>query len=191
MYCRKCGKENPDDGKYCRTCGNDLNGDFAENTEPNFNLEDWIEENVGPVFEGKHVIYPGKKKDSWESAMGRLFMGAALLAISGVLAFQPVGQNWWFWLMIPAFLLMGSGVAKIIKIEKSSDQDADHSVAQQRSQIKSRNREALPPKQTKFASDVVESPRDTAKVAPPSIVENTTRHLELDPDGETTKLPQD
>jgi len=47
---------------------------------------------------------------------------------------------------------------------------------------------ALPPTQTEYISP--ESRYKTGDLVPPSVVENTTRLLEIDKDGETETLPK-
>lgn len=35
MFCRKCGKENPDDATFCNSCGSNLNSDSYQNPYTN------------------------------------------------------------------------------------------------------------------------------------------------------------
>lgn len=180
MYCPKCGKENPNDGRFCRKCGIKLSG-MPVQTRGGFD----------PDSSKSHKKNKKKKKDTWESAMGSLFTGIAFLIISGVLAYQPMGTGWWFWMLIPAFAMIGSGVAAILRIKYGENEQAVKGNEPEQAQIATEEVGALPPKQTTFASDYVAPKYDTGKVtAPPSVVEQTTRNLEMDTEGKTTKLPK-
>src|SRR5687768_8103617 len=105
MFCPKCGTQNPDDGRFCRSCGADLG-------------------NVSAALSGKmpkpQIMLDRKGKPiNWESAIGKLFMGVAFFVVSIALAFSQMGRGWWFWLLIPAFGALGSGVAQLIQLKKS------------------------------------------------------------------------
>ncbi len=45
-------------------------------------------------------------------------MGIAFLLVSMALAFSAMGRGWWFWMLIPAFSLMGTGVAQYIRVKE-------------------------------------------------------------------------
>src|SRR5215204_493900 len=102
MFCQKCGTQNPDTGKFCRQCGVDLgNGGAAISTQPQRPL----------------VNHKGKPIH-WEGAITKLFTGLAFFIISIVLAFSGSGRGWWFWLLIPAFGSLGTGIAQYIQLKK-------------------------------------------------------------------------
>ena len=191
MYCPKCGKENPEDGRYCRKCGTGLGSVPGADSSHLLDIEQRALGKVASAFRGSHATSRKKKKDTWEGAMGSLFTGVAFLVITGVLAFQPMGTGWWFWLFIPAFSMIGAGVAKIIRLEKGDYPETVEFSAEGRKQVDAPDQSALPPKQTTYASEFEKPRYDTGKVAPPSVTEDSTRLLEIDPDGETTKLPRD
>lgn len=48
MYCQKCGTENPNDAKFCKSCGKELNASDTkdENTSENNNKEDFNSQNL-------------------------------------------------------------------------------------------------------------------------------------------------
>ena len=92
-----------------------------------------------------------------------MFLGVAFLIISIALS-KSIGGGWWFWMLIPAFSLMGTGVAQYIRLKESRDSfDGSRSFP---------NRVAAPPPR--------EIPRrNTGELVPPppSVTEGTTRHL--------------
>ena len=187
MFCPKCGKENPDDGRFCRKCGRNLS-DISVEGPKQFNLEDKVQETIGAAFV---IGEKRKKKGTWEAAMGTLFMGVAMTVIAFILAFQPMGQDWWFWLLIPGFLMIGSGCAQIIKIERGVVETEPVISPDTPRPIESQEQSALPPKQTTFVSEESPERYQTGEVVPASVTEGTTRHLEFDPESQTTKLEED
>jgi hypothetical protein len=93
-----------------------------------------------------------------------MFMGLGLLIAAIVLAFMPMGRGWWFWMFIPAFAMLGGGVAEIVRLK-----------IEQR-QLSSEAAPAAMPE----ASRMSELPaRSTSELMPPppSVTEGTTRHL--------------
>lgn len=56
------------------------------------------------------------------------------------------------------------------------------------SNFQTKNAQALPSAHTQWATP--ESRFRTGELAPPSITDNTTRHLEMDPEGHTMSLPK-
>jgi hypothetical protein len=176
MFCPKCGIKNPDDGKFCRSCGTDLG-------------------NVSDVLSGKLQIEKGctnskGKRITLESSLTKLFMGVAFLAISIVLGFTGSGRGWWFWMLIPALMFIGSGVAQFIQVRSASKANGQFGAYDQGSIAGANtvNATALPPQQTNFVSP--ESRYRTGDLVPPSVTDNTTRHLEMNGEGETMALPK-
>lgn len=178
MFCPKCGTQNPDNGKFCRQCGTDLG-----------NVSDAIS---GKLLksDSKNLKQHKKGKSDWESALGKLFTGLAFLVISIILATTETGQGWWFWMLIPAFGSLGAGIAQIINIKQNKQTELSIDLTNDAKQISSQQKEALPPKQTEYVSNIPDSKYKTGDLVPPSVVEGTTRHLEMDSEGETMTLPK-
>lgn len=176
MYCPKCGTENPATGKFCRKCGTDL-GSVSEAISGKLNNKNKLE---------KHR----KGKTGWESALGSLSMGVAFVTIAFILGFTDVGRGWWFWMLIPGFGMIGAGVSKIIAMKQAEKEMIPIVLRDPSKQVSSIEKEALPPKQTDFVSNLPDGKYETGELAPPSVVENTTKLLELDKDGETMTLPK-
>lgn len=129
---------------------------------------------------------------SWEGALGTLFMGIAFLIVSLVIAFSRTGNDWWFWMLIPAFSMIGGGVAKVIQLKKAENRNISFSSVDgaQHTFEPARKNANLPPAQTDFIKPQ-QSIYDTGElVTPPSVVEGTTKHLEINKEGETMTLPK-
>ena len=231
MFCPKCGTQNSETGRFCRSCGANL-GNVSEalsgNLQKNLNLVD---------KKGKPISY--------EQAVNKIFTGLAFLIVAAVLGITGVagGQSWWFWMLIPAFGSLGGGVAQYVQLKKT-EKYQNLSFASQNSSnvfgdrpgnaglpsanlseiqdlINSGNKIAaikvyretygIGLKEAKDAVELIERrqmpssmnlpnnssepPRgsvyDTGDLnAPPSVTENTTRHLEMNSEGETMTLPK-
>jgi hypothetical protein len=93
-----------------------------------------------------------------DQSFKNIFMGVGFLVIAIVLS-RTIGYGWWFWMLLPAFSLMGTGIAQYIR-------------------LKERERRALlapPPVNHAFQP----SPRAPEELRAPvaSVTEGTTRHL--------------
>lgn len=173
MFCPKCGTKNPDNGKFCRSCGTDLgNVSTALSSKPSMLLTD---RKGRPITCG--------------TAYNKLFMGLAFVVVSIILGVTGVGRNWWFWLLIPAFGMIGSGIAQYVQYKQFSAQRAGGAMPDQDNYLGSARQSALPPTRTDFVPSA-ESRYKTGDLMPPSVTENTTRHLEPNPEGETMTLPK-
>jgi hypothetical protein len=119
-------------------------------------------------------------------------MGLAFLTVAIVLGVTSAGRGWWFWMLIPAFIMIGGGVAKYVQLKKA-EQQAQRSgfpMASQTTLNTPRPNPGLPPMQAQFVAPVPESRYKTGDLVPPSVTDGTTRHLEANPEGETMTLPK-
>ena len=243
MFCPKCGTQNPDNGKFCRSCGTDLK-----------TVSDVLSGRSGTTnqvagFEVPNEIKTWNRKGKpihWEGAVGKLFSGLAFLVVAIALGVTGAagGRFWWYWMLFPAFGALGSGIAQIIQLKKMEKQGflnnsnnaqnafapnhsngalpADYdqienlvsagnkteaikayremtgaNLKDARRAIKDIERgemvKPVPPAApaTEYAPPPRGSIYDTGELnAPPSITEGTTRHLEINKEGETMTLPQ-
>lgn len=174
MFCPKCGGQNPETGKFCRSCGTDLANISGALAAPSQRL---------PVDKkGKPV--------SWEGAITKFATGIAFLAIAIVLGSTGMagGRNWWFWMLIPAFTMVGSGVAQFVQLRKLERGQPLYVPTEQTNSVPSAQNNALPPQQTSWVAP--ESRYKTGDLVPASVTDNTTRHLEIDTEGQTMTLPK-
>jgi hypothetical protein len=101
-----------------------------------------------------------------DHAFKNMFMGFGFLFVAIALSFS-IGRGWWFWMLIPAFSMMGTGIAQFIRIKDEQKKATQFQ----------------PPVQQPLMSPKVpvnELPRrNTGELVapPPSVTEGTTRHL--------------
>ena len=174
MFCPKCGTQNPETGKFCRSCGTDLGNVGAALT--------------GKLPQGQQLFDRKGRPISWDRAIIKLFTGIAFLVISVALAAS--GKHWWYWMLIPGFVTLGTGIAQFIMLKKSEQGGAGFAPMSQPQINAQPPAPSLPPTQTPYVSPAAESRYKTGELVPPSVTENTTRHLEADSEGETMTLPK-
>ena len=193
MFCPKCGVKNPEAGKFCRSCGTDLGtisdalSGKSSNEMPSFGM---MIQPMQPI----NLLNKKGKSVNLESMLSTLFTGFAFLVISVILGVTGVASasRWWFWLLIPAFAMLGTGIAQYIQytqIKKHAQKSIANS--EQTETVKSFNQTSnasLPPIQTEYVAP--DSRYKTGDLVPPSVAEGTTRHLEINHEGETMTLPK-
>lgn len=171
MFCPKCGGQNPETGKFCRSCGTDLGNVSSALSAPT---------------QPQRLVNHKGKPVHWEGAISKLGTGLAFLIISIVLAFSNMGRGWWFWMLIPAFGALGTGIAQYMQLRRA--EKGQPMYVPTGNVIASQPNAALPSQQTEWVSP--ESRYKTGDLVPPSVTENTTRHLEIDSEGQTMALPK-
>ena len=157
MFCPKCATPNTDGASFCRSCGANislvpqaLTGQLARSSEQT------------DLTDGSACAVPGRRKRplTLDSAFRSVFMGIAFLLIAIALS-RSIGAGWWFWMLIPAFSLMGTGIAQYIRIRELQSRPMPMPMPT-----------LQPP--TVRATDQLLSP-------PASVTEGTTRHLSSTP----------
>ncbi|HEY0460017.1 MAG TPA: zinc-ribbon domain-containing protein [Pyrinomonadaceae bacterium] len=193
MFCPKCGTQNPETGRFCRSCGADLgNVAAALSGNPNNKSKGFgMIEPVQPI----NLIDRRGRPVNWDSAITKIFTGIAFLVVSIVLGITGIagGKVWWFWMLIPAFGALGSGVAQIFQLKRSEKQNVNFMPQDTQNSLSSAPpNNALPPTQTDYVAPPKASVYDTGELAERagSVTEATTRHLEMDSEGETMTLPK-
>lgn len=94
-------------------------------------------------------------------------------------------------MLIPAFSLLATGISQAAKVKRIDKQKAAQPY--QQAQFPSAQPNAsLPPTQTSYVQPSGRSVYDTGEfdTRPPSVTEGTTRHLEINKEGETMTLPK-
>jgi hypothetical protein len=175
MFCPKCGTENPDNGKFCRSCGIDLG-----------NVSAVVSGNLTPqpqhYIDRKGRIRSNDPDQIFSSALRNLIMGFGFLVISAVLAITNVagGHAWWWAMLFPAFSMIASGVSQMARVKRLEKQ-RNATPIQQNSLPQNQVNTALPPIQTEFVKPA-KSIYDTGDLIerPPSITEGTTKLLKIE-----------
>ncbi len=173
MYCPKCAAQNIDDAQFCRACGANISlvSQALSGKLPTSGLIPPL----APMFEMKGFDSLNRRKDnlppSQERGIKHFFMGVGFLFVAICLALfsGQHGQNaWWYWMLIPAFSLMGGGVAEMVRVKQS------HRAASLSETATPQAFSTTPPPPQMNQVPV----RNTAEMAPPpSVTEGTTRHL--------------
>ncbi len=186
MFCPKCGTENPETGKFCRSCGTDLG-----------NVASALSGELTPTTAQTYVDRRGRVRsnnpeDLWSGATRSIVMGIGFLVISMMLFFTGVagGRAWWWAMLFPAFTSLAHGFSQLARA-KSVERQRNNATGVMQNQISTPSPNLnLPPTQTEYVKPQ-SSIYDTGDlVIQPSVTENTTRHLEINKEGETMTLPK-
>ena len=153
MFCPKCAAQNLDGASFCRTCGANislvpqaLTGQLAQSPP-----EEIVEGGRRRRRHGREVTL--------DHAFKNIFMGIAFLIVAIALS-RTIGQTWWFWMLLPAFSMMGTGVAQYIRVREK----------EKRASL------TAPPEARVFPPERARSV-DELRAPVPSVTEGTTRHL--------------
>src|SRR5690242_7379256 len=111
MFCPKCAAQNLEGASYCRVCGANIS------LVPQALTGQVVQPQPQELFEHDGRRRRGKPL-TLEGAFKNMFMGVAFLIISIALSRSIMGATWWFWMMIPAFSLMGTGVAQYVRVKE-------------------------------------------------------------------------
>lgn len=192
MFCPKCAAQNISDAKFCRVCGADIS------LVP-MALTGALQTQQANLVAARDESAEGKKQKAAtpDQAIKKIFMGAAFLLIGVMLAISTRGgEGWWFWMLIPAFALIGDGIGTFVRYRQEQRRQLDahttHNThgASNFPMLNSSSNNLLnsAPRPASFVSDLYSAPRTAEIVQPPSVTEGTTRLLEATPptgDGDT------
>ena len=185
MFCPKCGTQNPETGRFCRSCGADLG-----------NISAALSGDLPAQFTGRKAEKfrreMTRRKDPNElfgDAIKQILSGIGFLAVAIALLTTGVagGHAWWWTMLFPAFGLLSKGISDYVKSKRMEKQQVGFSNQSQPILNQPPTNTALPPMQTEYVAP--DSRYKTGDLVPPSVIENTTRHLEMNSEGETMTLP--
>ncbi len=129
--------------------------------------------------------------DLYGEAIKQILSGVGFLIVAIALLTTGVagGKFWWWAMLFPAFGCFGKGVSDYMKSKRIEKQQTAFAV-QTPSALNQPpiNNASLPPSQTQYVAP--ESLYKTGDLVPPSVTDNTTRHLEMNSEGETMTLPK-
>lgn len=160
MFCPKCATQNLEGVGFCRGCGANISlvpqAMTGEMVQPRPAPEDEVlDESCGRR---------GRKRPlTLDVAFKNMFIGVAFLIISIALS-RTIGAAWWFWMLIPAFSLLGTGIAQYIRV-KERDKRIAMMPPRMQPAISYQEPHSLPHRGGELRTPV------------PSVTENTTRHL--------------
>jgi len=160
MFCPKCATQNLEGASYCRSCGANISL-----------VPHALSGQLPPTqIDEVDIRRRGRKRYGRELTLDRAFksafMGIAFLLISIALSFSPMGRGWWFWMLIPAFSMMGSGIAQYIRLKEQERRALSGANFKQPQMPAPRRVETFPARST-----------GELMATPPSVTEGTTRHL--------------
>jgi hypothetical protein len=170
--------QNIENAQFCRGCGENISlvqqalmGQMPENRAVGYDAE-------GRPYDAAGRRMHEERTPKLDRAIKSGFIGIAFLLISTILFFKD--QDWWFWMLIPAFSLIGGGIAEYVRYKQA---------------VAGGTAAPLPPKQAKV--DAVAPPsrvsalpsRNTSElIQPPSVTESTTRHLNIKTEASTQRV---
>lgn len=162
MFCPKCAAQNLDGASFCRSCGANIS------LVPQALTGQLAQQSTEGHSRSERRARRKQKEASLDAAFKNAFMGIAFVFVAMALMFSRIGTGWWFWMLIPAFSLMGTGIAQYIRYREEQKRSITSGTISQPSVQASPFVNSLP---SRNAGELE---------SPPSVTEGTTRHLGAD-----------
>lgn len=193
MFCPKCGTKNPDDGKYCRSCGVDLGNVSAALAGKNPSVLGDLDQDLGLGLSNDKFAEKRRRSDPDEvfgDGVKAIISGVGFLIVSIALFTTGVagGNAWWWAMLFPAFSFLAKGISDLVKAKRMTSSRAHSTTGHQDTIGGPQPATSLPPAMTNFVAP--ESRYKTGDLVPPSVTDSTTKLLELDTEGQTMALPK-
>ena len=166
MFCPKCATPNPDGGSFCRGCGANISLVPQALTGHLSNPQDEeVPERGRRRGRDRHGRDWYNRELTLDQAFKKMFLGIAFLIIAIALSRTGMGSTWWFWMLLPAFSLMGTGIAQFIRVKEK----------EKRAELQARG--AGRAFANGFQREIPAPRTDELRPPVPSVTEGTTRHL--------------
>jgi hypothetical protein len=193
MFCPKCGTKNPEDGRFCRSCGADISSvPAAMGGMTGAILNDLGLDGCG-TESSKRAIRRTDPAEVYGDGIRSAVMGVGFLIISMALLLTGVanGRTWWWAMLFPAFTFLGKGISDVMKSRRMMVPMGGGSMmtgASLNAVQGTGPTTALPPRPADL--DIPQSRYSTGDLAPHSVTDETTRQLNVRTEGETLTLPK-
>ena len=160
MFCPKCATQNIDGASFCRACG--------------ANISLVPQALAGQLPEAKSEDYSDRfsrrrrkrGEPTLDQGIRSLMMGIGFIVVSVMVdLYSPAGWTWWYWLLIPAFAMLGRGVSEIVRAKQA------------RGELKAANSSPREISGTSFGGSLPDPRTGKLRAPMPSVTEGTTRHL--------------
>lgn len=189
MFCPSCGTKNPDSGKFCRSCGADLS---VVSQAMNPGRREIVESVLaGDSKASRRLLARTDPDEAFSQGIKQIVTGFGFLAVAIALFLTNVagGSAWWWAMLFPGFSILAAGISSVVRANRLEKRQRNAGFAPvSMNQIGGPPNAALPPNRTNYVPS--ESTYKTGDLAPPSVTEDSTRHLTLDKEGETMTLPK-
>ena len=184
MFCPKCGTQNPETGRFCRSCGTDLGN--VSDALTGIPVDD---RRSRRDFARKAAKFRAPS-DVLASGIREIVVGLGFLIAAFVLLITNAanGHTWWWALLFPGFGALGRGISNVVSYQMNKRSQNTQQQWNQPAISQTPLAASLPPPQTEFVSP--DSSYKTGDLVPPSVTDTTTKHLEMNSEGETMTLPK-
>ena len=155
MYCPRCASQNIDSARFCRSCGANLS------LVPQA-LTGRLPEDRAVKVERAIEGIKRRREPNLSRGIRKSFLGLAFLTIVAVLFITRGSPGFGeIWLLIPAFILLGKGIAEIVTVLSAANSENRMSTSR-----------------SSPGTDQLSPHQEYESLTPPSVTEGTTRHMD-------------